>query len=418
MARLRFGRYDYASFICFFAYAACSVILPVSLVPLAAELGFSLEEGGMTAGGAMQLGRTISMLLIMLSCGFIAGHIGKRWTMGLSVLVMGIGIMTCAISPSYWILFIAMSIAGMGEGVIEGLATPFIQDLHTDEPGRYINFTHSFWSVGVVVTVLVVGALLSMGVSWRVLLASAAGLSILTSLIYLAPQREGKEYPDHPERIHWSITLNHAKDIITTRHFWLFFAAMFFAGGGEFGITFWTASFIQLNFVSAAWAGGVGTACFAGGMFLGRSGWGFFIKQHQLKYLVAYSAASAALITLALPFVQGLWVLFVLLFLTGVCVAPFWPSVQSYSTNRLHERDTTMIFILLSCAGIPGCGVITWLMGLLGNIGGLRMSFFVIPACFAILAILITADIVYARAQSRRQSKQALAPESEESSLC
>jgi fucose permease len=371
--------------------------LPVALVSLSADLGFSLEEGGMTAGGAMQLGRTISMLMVMLSCGFIAGHIGKRWTMGLSVLVMGTGIMVCSVSPSYWILFMAITIAGMGEGVIEGLATPFIQDLHTDEPGRYINFTHSFWSVGVVFTVLAAGALLSLGVSWRILLAGAAGLSILTSLIYLSPQQKGREYPDHPERIHWSVTWTHARDIITSRHFWLFFAAMFFAGGGEFGITFWTASFIQLNFVSAAWAGGVGTACFAGGMFLGRSFWGYFIKQHQLKYLILYSAVSAVLITVLLPFIRGLWILFLLLFLSGITVAPFWPSVQSYCTNRLHERDTTMLFILLSCAGIPGCGVITWVMGLLGNVGGLRVSFMVIPVCFAILAALIAADMIASR---------------------
>jgi hypothetical protein len=56
-----------------------------------------------------------------------------------------------------------------------------------------------------------------------------------------------------------------------------------------------------------------------------------------------------------------------------------------------------MLFILLSCAGIPGCGVITWVMGLLGNVGGLRVSFLVIPVCFAILAALIAADMIASR---------------------
>ena len=84
-----------------------------------------------------------------------------------------------------------------------------VQDLHPEEAGRYINFTHALWSVGVLVTVLCSGALLTLGVSWRGLL-----------------------------------------------------------------------------------------------------------------------------------------------FLAGLATAPFWPSVQSYATDRLPAADTTMLLILLSCAGI------------------------------------------------------------------
>ncbi|HAL44734.1 MAG TPA: hypothetical protein DCP47_02265, partial [Phycisphaerales bacterium] len=146
---MSFGRYDYAAFTSFISYAAGSVAIPVALVALANELGFSLQAGGLSAGGALQVGRSIPMVLAMLVCGFAAGRWGKRKTMGISVLFMGIGIGLCAIAPAYGILFFGLMIAGIGEGVIEGLATPFIQDLHLDQPGRYINFTHSFWSVGV-----------------------------------------------------------------------------------------------------------------------------------------------------------------------------------------------------------------------------------------------------------------------------
>ena len=71
-----FGRFDVATFVSFFAYAAGSVVLPVALVALARELGFSLEDGGMSAGGALHLGRTLPMVISMLLCGFAAG----RWS--------------------------------------------------------------------------------------------------------------------------------------------------------------------------------------------------------------------------------------------------------------------------------------------------------------------------------------------------
>lgn len=390
---MTFGRYDLAAFTSFFAYAAGSVVLPVALVSLAQDLGFSLEEGGMSEGGALHLGRTLVMMVSMLLCGFIAARWGKRRAMGAAVALMGLGVMLCAVAPFYGVLFVALMIAGLGEGVIEGLATPFVEALHPEEPGRYINFAHSFWSVGVFVTVLATGGLISLGVSWRVLVGAAALFAFVAAAITLLPVSRERAYPEHPEAIHWKTVWGHAHELIRTRRFWLFFAAMFVAGGGEFCLTFWCASYIQLSFLNAAWAGGVGTACFAGGMFLGRTGWGYLIKQHQLNYLIFWSALVGTAVTCLFPFLTNLWVFFGLLFVAGIAVAPYWPSVQSYSADRMPQTDTTMLYILLSCAGIPGCGVFAWLMGYLGDqTGDLRAAFWLIPACFLTLAALIGYD--------------------------
>ena len=52
-----------------------------------------------------------------------------------------------------------------------------------------------------------------------------------------------------------------------------------------------------------------------------------------------------------------------------------------------------MLFILLSCAGIPGCGFFTWLMGCLGDqTGDLRLAFYLVPGCYLTLAVLIGFD--------------------------
>ncbi len=390
--KMKFGRYDYAAFVSFFAYAAGSVVVPVALVSLSRELGFSLDSGGMTASGALHMGRTVSMVLAMLICGFASAHFGKRRTLGVSVALMGVGILLCSVAPLYGILFAALLIAGLGEGVIEGLATPFVQDLHPKEPGRYINFTHSFWSIGVLVTVLTTGAVLSLGVSWRSVTAVVAVFAFIAAGLILWRESEQHKFPEHPEQISPSKVWQLAQKILKTNRFWIFFAAMFLAGGGEFCLTFWTASFIQLNFINAAWAGGVGTAFFAAGMVLGRTGWGYLIKQHQLKGLILWSALAGTITTLLLPMVQGLWSLFGILFLSGIATAPFWPSIQSYCTDRLPDLDTTLVFIILSCAGVPGCGVFTLLMGYIGDQAGLRVAFYLVPACFLVLGSLIAIE--------------------------
>ncbi len=391
--KMHFGRFDYAAFLSFFAYAAGSVVVPVLLVVLARDLDFSLEHGGLSAGGALHMGRTIPMVASMLLCGFLAGKWGKRRIMGWSVVLMGSGMGLCAVAPAYGVLFLALMIAGTGEGIIEGLATPFVQDLHPNEPGRYINFTHGFWSIGVMVTVLATGALLTFGVSWRIIVGAMTIFAAIAALFLLLPTRKGHEYPEHPEPIHWKTVWAHALAIFKIPRFWIFFAAMFVAGGGEFCLTFWSASYIQLNLSSAPWAGGVGTAFFAAGMVLGRTGWGYLIKQHQLRQLIVLSALGGMLITLVFPLLENLWFFFALLFLSGVATAPFWPSIQSYCTDCLPQNDTTMLFILLSCSGVPGCGVFAWLMGVLGNhSGGLRHAFYLVPACYLLLAAIIEYD--------------------------
>ena len=114
--RMVFGRYDGAAFISFFAYASGSVVVPVALVSLARELGFSLDAGGMSAAGALHLGRTVAIVASMLICGFAAGRWGKRRTFGYAVILMGIGMGLCAAAPVYGVLFLALIVAGLGEG--------------------------------------------------------------------------------------------------------------------------------------------------------------------------------------------------------------------------------------------------------------------------------------------------------------
>jgi MFS family permease len=391
--KMTFGRYDYAAFLTFISYAAGSVVLPIALLMLSRDLGFSLEEGGLAAGGALTLGRTLTIVLAMLYCGFAAGRWGMRQTYGWSVLLMGLGMGLCAFSPNYSFLFITLTLSGIGAGIIEGLATPFVQELHPKESGRYINFSHSFWSIGVVLTVLISGALLALGVSWRIVVGGTAATALLPALIVLWPESKGREYPDHPERLHWRTVMEQAKCIVALPRFWLFFTAMFLAGGGETCLAFWSASYIQINFQTTAWSGGVGTACFAGGMVVSRLGWGYLIKQHQLKQLLVYSGLGGLVVTIFLPSLTGLWTLFGVLFFAGIAIAPFWPSLQSYSADRLPKCDTTMLFILLSCAGIPGCGLFTWVMGYIANQGvGLGKAFYLVPLCFLLLTILVGYD--------------------------
>ena len=388
--RLHFGRYDYGAFLSFFSYACASLVIAAALPTIARDLGFSLEEGGTLKGGIMHFGRTSAMAITLVLCGFWAGRWGKRRTLGISVAMIGIGIIVGAFAPVYIALLAGLVIAGLGEGILEGLATPFVNDLHPAEPGRYLNIAHGFWPIGSLVTALGTGLLLYLGVSWRYVLGGIGAMTVLVSLVLLLPERKGREYPEHPEIIPSRVVWGHVVSILRTPRAWLFFLTMFVAGAAEFGPTFWISSFVETVHGGSKLAGGVGLGCLAGGMTVGRLGWGYLIKQHQLARLVVVSALVGVVVTSFLPFLNPLWALFGMLFIAGIAMAPFWPSIQSHADHCLPRTDSTMFFILLSCAGIAGCGVMTVTMGAIAKAAGsLRMTFLMVPALQLILAGLL-----------------------------
>jgi len=398
-APLRFGRYDYAAFLIFATYAASSLAIPVVLVDMAEELRFPLQEGGMTTGGTFQIVRSLAMCASMVFAGFAAARWGNRRSIGIAIGTMGLGILLCAFAPSYLLVLPMLLIAGLGEGVVEGLGTPFVQDMHGQDPGRYVNFAHGFWSLGTFVFALFAGAALIWNISWRAVLAAVGVLTLVPLLLLFLPARV--PYPERKESASSADIWSRMAELLRTRRFWLYFAAMFFAGGGEYCLTFWSASFVRLNFQSSALVGAAGTALFSAGMFLGRTGFGNYVAQRHLKRLIVIvglfgTAVSALVIPFALHFdvlPQGavLPVLFVLLFLCGIGSAPFWPSIQSLCVDRLPQLDSTLAFIILSCAGVPGCGFFTWLMGLAGDHFGLARSFVLVPASYLIMVALVLA---------------------------
>jgi len=168
--KIKLGRYDFAGYGAFTMYSVCSLSIPLMIVAIGKSLDFPLDDGGMAAGGVLHMIRSVAMMVTLLCCGWISAWFGKRITMGISIIMIGSGILCCALAPAYWMLIPCLLLAGLGEGISEGILTPFVQDLHPDSPERYVNIAHSFWSVGIVVAVLAAGGLLALGVNWRLIL--------------------------------------------------------------------------------------------------------------------------------------------------------------------------------------------------------------------------------------------------------
>ncbi|MFW5744868.1 MAG: MFS transporter, partial [Spirochaetota bacterium] len=269
------------------------------------------------------------------------------------------------------------------------------QDAHADDSGRYLNIVNAFFSVGVLTSVIVVGDLLTRGVSWRILIGAIGLLASGCGAFFLAV-REPAPGPGHTGAsadagARLTGTWHHARAIVREPAFWLFSVAMFCGGGAEGAFTFWSASYIQIHFDALARAGALGTAAFAAGMVAGRLGFGRFVPQRGLRALIIASALTGVAASLGAWAIDSAVGFYAIVFVAGLSIACFWPSIQSHAA-AVVPLDSTMLFILLSCAGIPGFGLTSWVMGLIAESYGLRASLLVIPGLLALLALVMLAS--------------------------
>lgn len=361
-------------------YAASATITPICLLAMASELNFSLS-----AGGGIEAMRSLLIFFALFACGFAAARIGKVRSLAGGLFALSIGYAVYAFAPSYPAVLGASVIIGLASGMLEGLLNPLVVDVHPNDSGRYLNITNAFWSVGVLSTVVLAGDLLTRGVSWRLMLGFLSVASLVVGILMVTV------YKKEPAMNVLSVKQVSTQyiDCVRSKRFWIFCLMMFFAGGAEGAFTFWSASYIQVNFAANPRMAGLGTACFATGMMTMRLLGGFLVGQKRLRRLILSSAIAGCIVATAVPFVQTVTVFFPVLFVAGMTIACFWPSIQSYAVDRIPHIDATAAFILMSCAGVPGFGSISFIMGFIGDKVGLGKSFFIVPVLLALLAIVV-----------------------------
>lgn len=380
MARLSPTRLDFAASLGMFAYASSVVATPIILLEMARDLSFGLADGG-----GIEAVRAVFLLAVLIASGTAAARFGKTATLAAGAAVLAAGLFTYALAPVYVAVLAAVVLVGLGGGILEALLNPLVLDEHPDDSGRYLNIVNAFFSGGVLVSVLVVGDLLTRGVSWRVLVAFVGVPALASALMFVVFRRRGHKERVRRRRIDLATD---ARFILRHPAFKLYAVAMFCGGGAEGAVTFWSATYVQLHFQTLPRAGAFATAFFAAGMVVGRLLFGRFVHQDGLRILIILSALVGAGVSFVAWAAAGVGAFYAVIFCAGLSIACFWPSIQSHAATIIRE-DATMLFILLSCAGIPGFGLTSWIMGLIAEAASLRTSLLVIPVLLAILTLVM-----------------------------
>lgn len=367
-------RVDIAAMATMFVFASSATVLPISLVKMSEELSFNL-----TQGGSLGFISALVQFIVLLISSYLAGKLGKLRIIKFALIILSLGLFLFTKSTTYLVSTFLVLFIGFGQGFLEALLTPLVEDLHPGDSGKKMNLLHAFWPIGVSFSVLVFGELLSRGISWRVIFIIIA-VAVLSVLLLYPPSKKVTLPTSRTD-------FSHMGEILSKPRFWFLGFSLFFAGGAESAFAFWSASYIQIEYNMEPRAGALGAALFAIGMVIGRLLTSKLTNKFKLKNILLISCILSFGLSLIFFMIVNIGSLFVLMFFMGLTIACLWPSIQSYAGSVMGV-DTTVLMIFLSCFGIPGYSSATLFMGMIGDKYGLHRSFIISPIYLFFLVII------------------------------
>lgn len=356
----------------FVVYAITSISLSISLVHIKTELGLSLTESA-----SFSLISSIEQSIILLLTPMLASKYPKVRVLKLSLFILMGGVVSFAFSFNYTTAMLSILFMGMGTALQEALLTPIVSDLYPENVNAKMNVMHAFWPLGIFGSFLLIGYLLSVGVSWRYIYVSVSIIAFFNFWLYPS----SKNVPVKES----TFDKKEAVKIFKSSAFWFFGLALFFIGGAEGAFSFWSATFIQLNLKTSVFMAGVITAFFSLGMMIGRFGSSRLLALVSVQKMIIISSIISVFISFTFYFINSIYTLALFLFFIGTFMACLWPTVQSYAAVVLPV-DATAIMIFLSCFGVPGYSTSSFIMGIIGDKLGLFYSFIIVVPVFLLFS--------------------------------
>ena len=353
-----------------------------------------------------QFGITLSQLSalivanfsLQLAMDFIASRVGDRISPRVQILtahvsaflgLIGLSVLPRVMDP-FWGLIIAVSLLGVGGGLIEVMISPLVEACPTEGKSGNMSLLHSFYSWGQAAVVFLSGLwflALDIDVYWHYLpllwsvIPFAGIVAFCLVPIYRLPTTEES-----------GLT---AKKLFSMPVFLLFLVMMICAGASEQCMSQWASGFAEAALGIPKTAGDMlGPGMFAVAMALTRVFSGKLSKKIAPTVQMTFCAALCVVAYLLAALAQPAWAALLGCILCGVSVGIFWPGILSLSAGRIPGGGISM-FAILALAGDIGCLTGPALSGKISDLrgGDLRAGFLfaiVFPAVELLALILLT----------------------------
>jgi len=345
--------------LCYLAMMCLSIglnLLPVFLTTLGAiyggDTGLSQEElGRLTASpfGGLVLG--------ILATGPLVDRWGAKRFVQIGNGLMAVSLLWAAFAPSYLSLAVALFGMGLGAGMMDMVLSPVVAALNPERRAVAMNWLHSFYCVGAVVTIALGTAALQAGFGWRggclVMLVLPVGL-----IACFAPMK-------FPELVPEGAVLP-MRSLLREWWFWGAMLALALGGATELGIAQWLPAYAERSLGYAPWVGGLSLLLFSVTMTLGRMVVGWFGKNWDMYHVMAWSCGTSIVFFIAGSFLPIPWMALSACIAVGFTGSCLWPTMLGVTANR-YPRGGASMYGMLAAAGNVGGVFMPWAVGVVAD---------------------------------------------------
>ena len=337
-------------------------IISVYLTTLSAEFG---GAAGLTKE---QLGRIAvfsfaGVIAGILSCGALADRWGARIFAAAGNWMIAAGMILCSFAPSYPAFLACMFVIGFGAGCLDLILTPVVVALYPERKSAVLNWLHSFYPIGGIVTILICGYAIQRGWNWRhavfglSILPLAAGVGMILSKLPALVLEEGRRQK--------------ARDLVRKPVFILLVLGLLLAGIPEIGINVWLPAYSELELKLPAWQANLGLVLFTSAMAVGRILNGWLSRRINVRYLMIAGCLVCIVFYLLASLAADPGVSWMSCVVIGFGVSCLWPGILSLTSERFPRAGASVYAVLSAVANVGGM-LTPWGIGLGGDVFGLR----------------------------------------------
>jgi fucose permease len=338
-------------------------LLPVFLT----SIGVSFGEGGSL--DREQLGRLGAVAFAGLVVGIVAtGPLADRYGAKPFVILANfltvLGLAAMAAAQTFALLLAAVFVVGLGAGMLDMVLSPIVAALNPERRTAAMNWLHSFYPVGAVVTIFIGTLALTLDIGWRAVCWLSIALPLGLTLAFLPLS--------FPGLVADSGGRTSMRALCAKPWFLLALAAIFMGGATELGMAQWLPAYAETSLGFSPAVAGVGLLLFSVAMALGRMVVGIFeASAHAYLIMAAGSLLSVVFFLLGAFLVDNPVLALAACVAAGFTGSSLWPTMLAVTADRYPDGGASM-FAALAAFGNAGGIFMPWVIGYVGDVRDLH----------------------------------------------
>jgi fucose permease len=356
-----------AAVVAIFVYGMTAAMLGTILPDLSDRFQLSPSQNGTIA-----FVQALGLIIASLAVGPLLDNEGKKVGLILGLAFISVALFALPRSTGFRGILLLMFLLGLGGGIVVTAANALVSDIGEAHRGAALNLVNLFFGLGGLATPFIAANLF--GRNWVRLCYTIASLTVITLMIQVftkmpAPVGTG------------GFVLADAAPVLARPLLFLVGLFLFLYIGCEVGIWNWLPRHLIAQGIPESQALNILSLGFALGLLIGRLGTSAILIRVPPVTVTLVASIAMAVTTFLMLRTSKPAVAFVLVFLSGLSLAPVFPTTIAIVGDAFPRMTSTAIGFVITCGWI-GLAVSSRIIGVIAGGDPLRLkkALLVIPA--------------------------------------